>query len=209
MGKSKRQSNHLLPNRTFTNNEVEVKREIEMRPDGKSVLAVSLDLSSAPVPDRKYLADVASIISTSHSIKLLFAQNKLNGDLRTLLVVDISSEVAQKYIKAVDEMPGTNFQQIAALNKQPIPELSIFTDEPEQTIAFKANALSGAVSGLDACLDFYYISPVAMRNFMQTDKIDIDAVVRVDMHVNLFVSLINELRKIASNYPVVEEFKND
>ena len=183
-----------------------VKKTIEMRPDGQSVVAVSIDFTTAPVPDRKYVADIASVIGYDHSIKLLFGQNKLPKGLRSLLVVDMSPSAITKFVTTISEVNNPSYRDIAELTQLSTPKLTKITDEPDQTVAFKANIISSAASGEDACIDFYYISPFAMRDLATNDKVSIDPVVRVDIQVNLFVSLLEELERVVKKYPQLKEY---
>lgn len=186
-----------------------LKRSVEMLPNGQTVMSLSLDFTTAPVPDRKYVADVAWVVQATDSIKLLFGQNKVSSGLRSLLVINISPESAKVFINAIDLVQKPSFREIAELTQLAIPQLIEITEEPEQTIAFKANIISGSVSGHDACIDFYYISPISMRNLATMDKAGIDAVVRVDIQVNLFVAFIEQLKVVSQNYPSIKEYSNE
>ena len=186
-----------------------LKKSVEMLPNGQTVTSLSFDFATAPGPDRKYVADVAWVIEGADSIKLLFGQNKVSSGLRSLLVIDISPSSARIFIDSTDAVKKPSFREIAELTQLAIPVLKEITEEPEQTIAFKANIVSGAVSGHDACMDFYYISPVAQRNLASSDKVIFDAVVRVDLQVNLYVAFLERLKYVSRNYPEMKEYVNE
>ena len=183
-----------------------LKRRVEMQTNGQTFVSFSFDADTAPTPDRKYLADIASIVCGVRSIKLLFAQEKVSGGLRNLLVVEISPGAASTFIKSTNEVKNPTFKEVAELNQLPIPELSVIIQEPEQTVALKANIISCAVSGHDACIDFYYISAVAMRKLATTDKVNMDAVVRVDMDSNLFLAVLEQLESSILNFPELKGY---
>ena len=89
-----------------------VNRSIEMRPDGKSVMAISLDIGSAPAPERKYLAEIASVAISENSIKLLFGQNKITAELRNLLIVDISPTALYSLLRSVEEIKSPSYEDL-------------------------------------------------------------------------------------------------
>ena len=186
-----------------------VNRSIEMRPDGESVMAISLDIGSAPAPERKYLAEIASVAISENSIKLLFGQNKITAEIRNLLIVDISPTALHSLLRSVEEIKSPSYEDVVNMSGVKPQSLTDIKTEPEQTIALKANLISTCANGYDACFDFYYLSPFATLKLASSDKVDIDPVVRVDIQTGLFMAILNELKKVAKVFPPPEEGKNE
>jgi hypothetical protein len=172
--------------------------------DGSVQLGYSFDLTDVPVPDRKYTADIALIQYSNEVLKLGFGQEKMGiGDgLRSLLVVHFVTRGASQFIDSMAQMSAPSFEEL--LNASPVQarELYELTEEPSQTLAFSANLLSVAISGREACLDFYNASPFSMAKMQSSSKLSVEPVVRVDISLGLLAALHKKLGELKNSFPV-------
>jgi len=187
---------------------IDIVQHSSLRPDGGSVAILGINLAQAPVPDRRYVADVAMVNYADETIKVLFGQKKMapEGMLRSLLVIHMSPRAARQFLRSIDQMATPTLDQIVEKvgTKKEKLELHIGT-EPEQTVAFVSNIVAVAVAGREACLDFYHASSFAFANAVSSKKLPIDAVVRVDLRTGLFAAVVDELKKLEVKFPLEEE----
>ena len=182
---------------------LELTRQIVPQPDGTSLSLVGLNLSSAPVPDRRYVADLATVLY-QRELKLIFAQETISltsPALRSMLVVHIAPNAARQFLQSLESMDSPSLDELAKRSGIEPEPLSEITNEPEQTVAFAANMVAAAVGGREACLDFYHASVFAMVNISKASKVPIDPVVRVDLRTSLLLSLRDALRELQKDFP--------
>jgi hypothetical protein len=170
---------------------------------GATAVTHILDFSKVPVPDRHYVADKCSIVCEGSAIKLLFGQKKLGSEkLRSLLVVHLSPSAANQFRNLMDEVQNPSISEIVGnLNLQPelLDEISA---EPRQTVALSASIAIVAVSGTEACIDFYNSSPFVKAYMKQAapKNITVDPVVRVEIRTTLLQALIDKLGKVLASF---------
>ncbi len=199
---------HPAVSRTFVRNGegalVDAVPSAVATPDGKTVVSVNINLANAPVPDRRYVSDIASVLYKrgDGAIKLVFGQEKISGSsFRSLLIIHMSTSAARHFISSLRTMSNPSLTEITErVGVKPEP-LSTITDEPEQTVAFASNVVLAAVSGMDACLDFYQISSFSIAHAQVSRKVGADPVVRVDIRSALLLSLLHELSELESSFP--------
>src|SRR5258708_6901353 len=82
---------------------VELARRQVTQPDGSTALELNLDLSMAPVPEKRYVADIASLIYEDDVVQLLFGQKKVgrHSGLRSLIVVQMTSTAASHFLRCM------------------------------------------------------------------------------------------------------------
>jgi hypothetical protein len=155
-----------------------------------------VDLSKAPVPERKYLAKVCSVGRTEAAVTFMFGQPQIGAKkLRNLLVVEMNAAGAVALLDSMNQL-GPIFEQTAQLGFR--PEISPpVTEEPMQVVELAANFALCAISGYEACLDFFEASPFSLAIALQTETLYLDPVVRVNIRTPLLLGLVDELRKIA------------
>lgn len=172
--------------------------------DGTSVATFGFDPSRAPVPDRKYTADACSMLESRGTIKLLFAQEKIDGSgWRSVLVVQLSREATGRFLAMLDAIQGPSLAEIAEAAKIGCEALVTKPSEPEQAIALSANLAVVALSGHEACLDFYQASPFAIGAVLKSKKLAVDPVVRVDLRSSLLFGLIQGIRDLGIEEPKI------
>lgn len=170
--------------------------------NGQTLQSFTVDLRSAPVPERKYLAESCDVRLRPSSVALLFAQERFGtGGIRSLLVVQVSPSGIARFLKSIDDIkPG--IEELAAQLGISADESGVeIEQEPPQTIALSASMILTAVSGDEACLDFFKASPFSMSTAQQTRKLALDPVVRVDLSSSLMLSLVEKMRDIAPQLP--------
>lgn len=165
--------------------------------EGSAAISFGVNLGMAPVPDRRYVADICGVIVKKNVVKLLFGQEAVVGNkLRTLLVVQMDMDAAYTFMKNLDEMHPqglSDYVEARALAADPMHDLK---EEPSQTVALSANMSIAAVAGLTSCLDFYSASPFSMMAVPSTQRLSAEPVVRVDMPVSSLFGLYRELKKV-------------
>ena len=169
-----------------------------INPTGASdMLGVGLDLSRARVPDRRYAADACSIARAHGSVKLMFGQDRVDGEgWRTLLVVGMSDAAIFQILRSVAEMKNPTLEQIVAaanLQAEPLSERVSEPEQPNQAVSLIANLATIAIAGTEACIDFYHLSAFAVGALRGANKTAVDPVVRVDLRASLLLGLVAAL----------------
>ena len=82
--------------------------------DGSSYAIIGFDFASAPVPERRYIADAFAVVPGSGAIRLVFAQRRLVGHgLRTALVVHVGLSALNRFLTTLPQATtGTSFEKI-------------------------------------------------------------------------------------------------
>jgi hypothetical protein len=167
---------------------------------GESVSQLELDLREAPVPERRYVCDVAAVKFDGTTIRLLFGQQRIGKavTLRSLVVMQLSRLAADQFLRSVDAMSKPTYAEIVSGMGTEAEALTEIDEEPEQTVALQANLLVSAAAGLEANIDFYQMSPAALSNVQRqkSDSIPIESVLRVDIRPSLMLGIINELNNL-------------
>jgi len=163
------------------------------------VVTYEADITSAPVPHKRYSADVWSVVFRRNAVKILFAQERHTGDgVRNLLIIDMLPFAVHQFITNADA------STFAMKDGKPVmaPESATPIDiEPADTVAFAANFVVAANAGHECCFDFYHASPFSKSAAPKMGKLAIDPIVRVDMRTSMSIGLIEELRRVTSKLP--------
>lgn len=182
---------------------VESNRRIIPMPDGTQSVQIQFELSSVPVPDRKYHADAASVRYLRGNVELMFGQRTIGGkSLRSLVVVNLSSMGALLFIRSCTKIrPGfESFVSRSGLTDR----LDSFEEEPSQTVALTANVILAAYSGREACLDLYFASPYMMSRLSKDEQFAIEPVVRITLSTGLVWAILVGLEQLKSEFPADE-----
>jgi hypothetical protein len=167
-------------------------------PDGTQVANIGLNLGAAPVPDRKYVADACAVTSALGTVKLMFGQERVGGkSWRSLVLVQMTVESASRFLGTLQQ-PGGALGVANPIASKYGPE-SLTTDvvEPDgQAITLGANLAVVGISENEACLDFYQASPFSLGFAIQSKKLALDPVVRIDLRASLFFALVEGLRSV-------------
>jgi hypothetical protein len=175
--------------------DVRVKHDVGV--SGQSVALMEVDARNAPVPDRRYVADMYAVGTEGRSIRLMFGQRRLNStELRTLLIIQMSPIAVRQFLETIEHVKNPTFQEILqTVGATPEPP-GVVDREPDQTVALSANMLLTAMSGDEATIDFYKASPFSLHVAPQRGKLSLDPVVRVDLRSDVAVGAICELRRV-------------
>ena len=82
---------------------IETSRRMVPLPNGASTFEITLNMGSAPVPERKYVANTASVTYEGGVVYLLFGQRMVGGSkLRTLVVISMSSLASLILLRGIE-----------------------------------------------------------------------------------------------------------
>jgi len=179
-------------------------RSVTKLPDGTAVETFSLDTTRAPVPARRYVAEVADVSIAYGHVRMLFGQRKLEGDLRSLIIITLPPETVRQFVTA--NLPGflPLLHQFLSVNHIATEPLTPTDREPSQTVLLSANVLGAARLGREAVLDFFSASPwfahKAAQNQGDSDE-EFEPVVRVSLRTSLLVALLDKLSSLVHDLP--------
>ncbi len=162
---------------------------------------ILMDLSSAQVPDRRYPADVASVVVSDDMVRLLFGQQKLTGaGLLSVLVIHTSFWGARQFLNSMVDVAKT---ARAHLEQHDIPMAQLFQvkEEPNQTVPLAANIIAAAYAGREACLDFYHASSFSMRGLGLGGGLFAEPVVRITLTTPLLLAIHDALEAKKDKLP--------
>jgi hypothetical protein len=188
----------VFPKRPGDNYFVDVALERKVSTSGETVSSVGITLATAPVPERRYVADVCYVKHDSVGVKIIFGQQKLiQGLLRSAIVIKMSRRGVSQLLSSVDEISNPSYAEIAERERFTPISVQEPESEPEQVITLAANLAISAMSGEETSMDFLQMSPFAMAVLAKgAHQAPIDPVVRVDLHSEVFLGLLESLRRI-------------
>lgn len=176
--------------------------------DGRSIAQLGVNLSQTVVPDRKYAADTCAVSYANQVVRIIFGQERFNDHgLRSAVVVKMSPRAVVQLLAMIDSsMPAGIVEALCSTEGVEVQKLASSTLEPAQaTVVLAANLALPALSGMEACIDFYQASPFALGVAMQSaDKLAVEAVVRVDLSTGLLLGLIQELKQVRTQFGSVQ-----
>jgi hypothetical protein len=182
---------------------VESQRRTIPLPNGTQSVQVELEMSRAPVPDRRYQVDVCAIQYRKGIVELMLGQKTISGQsLRSLIVIHLSSMGVLLYLRSCEKMRAgfKTFIETHGL----ADELEAIAEEPQQTVSLTANVVLAAYSGREACLDFYFASPYMMSRLSKNEEFAVEPVVRVTLSAGLMWAMLLEFEHLKSLFPVDE-----
>ncbi len=161
-----------LPVLSVSSTAVKATRNITTGVNG-SQATITLSLDNAPLPARRYAADVGGLDYHKGTVRWVFGQTDLSGShLRTLLVIRMYPERARQLV-----LIGSDFQnsltEFVRRNGIELPELLSIEniEEPPVVVPVDANLSSISHSGREAELCFYHLSAYAVRRFQLNDTL--------------------------------------
>lgn len=165
----------------------------------KNNVVGTMDMSSLPVPDRRFASDAANIRVDGHQVKLLFAQKQPVGDdLLSMLIVTMAPESVVQLLETLnDKFMGTLREY---LSKLPAVELETFKANAPQSVALMSSVALVGFTGSTACLDFYFASPFSVQQLATIRKLSLEPVVRVTIPTGVLLALIDGLRKVGDDF---------
>lgn len=173
-------------------------------PGSSSLVSVGIDLSKAPIPERRYVADVAAVVVSDDIVRLLFGQTQVVGkQLRTLLDVHVPAVGIVSFLESLrtQGMPET----FAVLREKLGREgrgLYEITEEPKQSVGLAVNLIAMAVTAREACLDMYYASTFILSKAVRgMGPLSADPVVRVSLPSAVLLALVARLESLRDSLP--------
>lgn len=161
-----------------------------------NAVTLNLNMSEAPIPERRYVADVCMLKTGEDGVRFVFGQRDLEDQgLDSALVVRMNPQAARDLSDSLNSMTEPTLEQIMEVMRIKGSPLLSAAGKPRQMVSLMSNICSVAVSGYEVCMDFYHASAFAFR-VTTGQKLDVEPVVRVDIPTSLFSSL----RAALTNY---------
>jgi hypothetical protein len=181
--------------------EIEVVRRTVPQVDGTTAHEFDIDISHAPVPDRRYLADAAAILFDGDAVRLVLGQKRLlsPNELRSAVVVFLSAQAVTQLLRSCKDFHPVVREY--ADKHHMIESLADIQTEPEHTTFITGNVILTAFSGREACLDFYNSSPFVLAVAQRGGKWALDPILRVDLSTGLLVGILDKMESLKSNLP--------
>jgi hypothetical protein len=180
--------------------EIEVVRRTVPQPDGTTAFEMDIDVSYAPVPDRRYVADAGAILFEGDALRLVLGQRLLLGnELRSAVIVFLSAQAAVQFLKTCEKF-HPSLQEYAGKH-QISDRLTEIHEEPLHVTSVTANIILAAFSGRESCLDFYDSSPFVLGIVQKGGKMALDPILRVDLGTGLLLALIDKMISLKSSLP--------
>jgi hypothetical protein len=181
---------------------IRVHRQSQTAPDGTTSVLVSFDLSGAPVPSRRYVAESAAVNRSDYGVELAFAQHRRDGSgaPRSMVIVSVTPDCVHQFLES-----SAGFRDLlssfSAQYQLPTVPLRQLNQEPASAVTLSANVLMAAYAGHSACIDCFSISPWAFRSVSHTEDLAIEPVVRIELPTALLDPILNRLAEIRSTLP--------
>jgi len=172
-------------------------------PDGTVAVEMGVEMGNAPVPDRRYVADIACIEYRNATVYLVLGQRKLvEKSLRSMIVLTLSSIGVLHFLKACEKLDDNVFKRFNS------PELVVAAEalgeEPNQVVELAANIILIAFAGQEACFDFYFVSPYVIAQLAQGGDFAVDPVVRVTLNTGLAHAILDKFQALKRLFPADE-----
>jgi hypothetical protein len=149
-----------------------------------------IDMSSAPIPQRRYAAEQCSVRFANNEVRIIFGQLDFSGDsFETALLIRMSPKALKQFADSLHGMSDPSPLQVCTILKVE-PETLCSIKSAKQIVNMAANICSVAVSGHESCMDFYHTSAFASLKSRTTHQLEVEPVVRVDLRTSLLVPLI-------------------
>jgi hypothetical protein len=181
--------------------EIEVIRQTVPQTDGTTSYEFNIDISHAPVPERRYVADAATLLFSGDVVRLVLGQKRLlsSEELRSAVVVFLSAQALTYFLRSSNDVhPILN--EYAAQHQ--ISEfLTELKTEPEHTTFITSNIILMAFSGREACLDFYNSSPFVLAVAQKGGKWALDPILRVDLSTGLLIAILDKMETLKAELP--------
>jgi hypothetical protein len=167
-------------------------------------ISVGLDLAHAPVPARRYAAELCQVTLFDNELRLTFAQRTPSGkDLDSVLVLRLNPKAALGFVDSVEQMNNPGIAAIAKSTGVEAEKLHVIDSNPVHPGNFAnmiANFVAVGVSEYEACMDFYHASAFSMGSMKTGGTLDMEPKVRVDIRTSLLVSLMSEASDLVQKF---------
>lgn len=172
-------------------------RTVVPRPDGSTEVSLAFELEQAPVPNRRYFADRAWVTSSPNGCRLLFGQERVDGEhLRSLIIISMTTDAVRNFARTLERFLPNVANYVAATGRDSDGYREI-TEEPPQTVSIRATAIACAHAADEGCMDFFQISPWSVHRM--GDQIGIEPMARIDLSTALMLRVITDLAVAGGN----------
>jgi len=171
-------------------------------PNGTAGFQISLDLLSAPVPERRYVADAANVTYNNGFVHLIFWQKKITGnEARSMVIVSLTSLSILQYFQNAEAQIG-QLEKLSSTQQKLEGSLDKLPEEPAQTVCLAANIIATGWSGREACMDFYHASPFVLGMIATNNsKFTAEPIVRVNLSTGVLLALFSQLKLLKPSFP--------
>lgn len=167
---------------------------------------VQLDLSNAPVPERRFSADGGWVVPGTDIIRIVFAQYKGVGpEVEHYVVLRVSFDGVRMFVQSMKSVSETGHAFLEKIGNPPSPEIDRKSISA-QSFTLDANIIIAGYSGREACMDLYYSSPqvkVALRR--GGNEYRAEPVARVMLTTRLLLDIYQELALTIQTLPADDE----
>lgn len=179
---------------------IPISKRIVPQVDGTTNLEISIDLTQAPIPERRYHADTASVVVRDESVLITFGQVRLTGPtLRSLVIVSMMSDGARQFLVNCKTFLPT-IDAFIDHNAIPRKSLQAVVEEPPHTVSVVANLVGAAQASKEASLDFYHLSPWSAQDLRQRSTMPVDPIVRIDLSTSLLSAVLHGMIEADSRF---------
>jgi hypothetical protein len=160
----------------------------------KGESTVEFNLLAAPVPDRRYAADVGTVLKGSSGCRVIFGQSSLGPSdskkhaLRSVIDIQISMRGVREFLKSLESV-----KDALAMTGIKAFDLLSEIEEPEHAAGLTANLIPIAFANEECCMDFYQLSPFVRSALGKGGDLAVEPVVRVNLPTGLFVGIVERL----------------
>jgi hypothetical protein len=164
-----------------------------------------LDVTQAPVPQRRYSADTAFVVYGGTDVKFVFAQTCLFGDgFESALAVRVNPQAFADLVSSLRVAKAAELSRVADVLKIKPEGLTEVKTRPVHTVNVVANVFGFAIAGHETCIDFYHANAFAIGKSEGATKLEVEPVVRVDLRTSLFMSLVSKAEDILAQVANVD-----
>lgn len=163
---------------------------------------LSLNLQELEPPQRVYSAELCSVICRSDEVYFVFAQRCLLGSgLESAISLRMHGFYALQFLKSIESL-DPKINEISEQTNTTSHSVEEITQNPLHLAKMSANIVRSAVSGYDACCDFYQLNASNVAKALgKSEKMNLLPIARVEMRTALFLGMYEELVRLKSTFP--------
>lgn len=157
-----------------------------------------IDMLEAPVPSRRYAADLCSVRSSHGEMRITFAQQGYDDtEVDSQIIIRMNGTAAANFTDSLAEMGVERDEFVEPALRVRKEDVSQSFPKPGQSANMVANICSVAMAGREACLDFYHASAFAIQKAETESQLEVEPVVRVDIRASLFIAFARKAIEVS------------
>jgi hypothetical protein len=177
---------------------------------GETMEALSIDLSTAQVPERRYAADGFRVDIDSDMVRFIFGQRKPIGpELQSILLIRLPFLAVHQFLRSMKRGMEKTIRDYHTKFKVSATSALDLKDSPNQTVTLDANIVAAGFTAREACLDFYHVSPYVVLGMQTGGEMYADPVVRVILSSSNLLAMYDTLSANKSALPLDEMKEED